>query len=262
MRVLSHTSLIVSAALVWGALFPLAVTGQDSGGVTLEPEIIEIDMLYGGAEVRVEGPVQQGSDIVVIFRGPNTEETFNKKVRAGPIWINSGKVHVRKAPSLFLSYSSTPVGKILPEALVRQYGLLPDAISRQMELDADGDTIDEDVMRSNYLAMKSGIDVYQVHEGGVSIGGQRFSALVDWPRTAPPADYEVSVYECSGKEVLGVRKATLSVVKVGAPQYIYDYSNNRSSIYGVLAVLLALIAGFGIDFLAARIFGGKRGVGH
>ena len=46
---------------------------------------------------------------MLVIRGPDKEETFNKKVRAGPIWISSGQVHITGVPSLFLSFSPAPV---------------------------------------------------------------------------------------------------------------------------------------------------------
>jgi hypothetical protein len=234
--------------------------------LTLSPDRIEITTIYDGALVQVEGDAEPGSQMVVVVRGPDKEEEFNKKVRAGPIWINSGKVHVSGVPALFLSFSPEPVRDILPPETVEEYVLDAQAIKGHMHLDAEGDPIDEDLMADNYLTLKVEGDIYQLHDDTESLalgaGASRFSMELPWPRTAPPADYEVAAYECRDGEVTRTSRTTLTVEKVGVPQRVFDFAMNEASKYGLLAVLIAMCAGFGIDFIVSRTFGAKPKGGH
>ena len=52
------------------------------------------------------------------------------------------------------------------------------------------------------------------------------------------------------------------MVKVGVPATLHDFAMNDAAKYGGLAVLIAVLAGFGIDFLVARIFGSKAKAAH
>lgn len=238
-----------------------AATGQ----LSLSPQQIEIGFFYDGAPVRVEGEAQEGSDVILVVRGSDTEETFNKKVRAGPIWISSGKVRIAGAPSLFLIYSKKPVGQILSAELVTEHQLAPDAIKHHMTIDAGGDVVDEAVIADNYVTMKVEADIYQVHSGdeeGPVVSGGSFSLDLAWPQTALPADYEVAAYECRDGDVVRISQGSLRLIKAGAPADIYAFAMESSRQYGLLAVLLAVMAGFGIDFLASRIFGRKAKAGH
>jgi uncharacterized protein (TIGR02186 family) len=246
-----------------------SVPGTDAGerSLKLTPELIEMDAFYSGARVQVEGAAEAGARVVVVVRGENKEETFNKKVRAGPIWINSGKVHISGTPSVFLSFSEKPVDEFLDRAVIEEHQLDRAAIKNQMQIDAGGDQVDENAMRDNYLSLKTGEGIYQVVNGGITLGTPQdslvpYSVEFDWPKTAPPAAYEVKAYECRDGRVVLQTSAPLNVVKVGFPAEISKLAMEKASQYGVIAVIIAVMAGFGIDFLAARLFGKKRKAKH
>ena len=254
-------AVIISAAGLVSA--PGMAPGKRSLEVTPEP--VNMGAFYSGVRMRIGGAAEAGAKVVVVVRGGDKEETFNKKVRAGPIWISSGKVHISGAPSLFLSFSPEPVSAFLDTAVIQEYQLDEAAIKNQMHIDAGGDEVDEDVMRDNYLALKIEQGIYQVVNGGITWGTPEgslvpYSVEFDWPKTAPPAVYEVKAYECRDGKVVRETSAPLNVVKVGFPVEISRLAMEKSPQYGMIAVLMAVMAGFGIDFLVSRLFGRKRRV--
>ena len=255
-----------AALLGLQGLAPAVLAAQETAGrpLSVTPERVEIRAFYGGETIRVEGQAAAGSQVIVIVRGPDKSETFNKKVRAGPIWISSGKVHIEGAPSLFLSFSPAPPRSILDDQAVERYLLDPEAIKSRMHVDAGGDPVDIGLMRDNYLALREGARLYQIHTGRDELAPDsgRFALEFRWPRKAPPATYEVFAYECRDKQVVEVRQARLVLVEAGFPEWVYQFAHNSAALYGLLAVFLAVGAGFGIDFLASRIFGGKVRAAH
>jgi hypothetical protein len=46
----------------------------------------------------------------------------------------------------------------------------------------------------------------------------------------------------------------LAVVEVGFPALVARLATERASLYGIISVIIAMAAGFGIDFIASRIF--------
>ena len=91
--------------------------------VTVTPPSIEMGTFYKGARVRVAGTCDGGTTVVVAVRGAEAAEVFNVKGRAGPIWVNAGKVNVSGVPSLFLCFTSQPVRDSLASKVIEQYGL-------------------------------------------------------------------------------------------------------------------------------------------
>ena len=51
----------------------------------------------------------------------------------------------------------------------------------------------------------------------------------------------------------------IEVVRTGFPAWLAGLAQNQSSLYGLIAVITGVLAGFGIDFLTTRLFGRKRG---
>jgi hypothetical protein len=61
---------------------------------------------------------------------------------------------------------------------------------------------------------------------------------------------------------MAYRARPFSEVRVGLPAWIASLSNNHGFWYGVASVIAAVILGFGIDLLAALIFGKRRKSAH
>ncbi len=233
--------------------------------VRVTPAVIEVRSDYSGAQVEVRGEVRIGARIVLTVSGPTKQEVFNRKRRAGPIWINAGKVRISGVPSLLLRYSSEPIGDWLSIDSLRSYRLDASSVMEHARVDPPDPAADR-LIRADYLAMKTQQGMYLFTDGGVLLaeyGGRRasFTANFQWPRNAPPATYEVGVYEILRGSVARHSSVSLKVVEVGFPAAVFDLATNHAPIYGALAILVAVLAGFGIDFLATLLFG-KRRVAH
>ena len=252
-RILAHPALILMLAT--GVL---TVRAAEPAGLPLKltPETIEMRAFYSGAWLRIEGTIEAGSQVIVVVRGPEVEETFNVKGRVGPIWINSAKVHISGVPSLFQCFHSAPLDRLLsPQVLApRQIGY--EAIRKQMRIRPPQQ--DRDVVRTSFVTLKTEEHVYRNISNGVQMGqptpaGVPFRVDFHWPRKAPPATYEVMVYECRDGVIVREAAASLKVVEVGFPAWMASVAREHASLYGGMAVIVAVLAGFGIDFLAVRL---------
>jgi uncharacterized protein (TIGR02186 family) len=261
------TRLVLPAVAVLSGVAAAPVIEPGRPPLRITPQTIEIGLLYRVPPVRIEGEVPAGSQVVVVVQGEHKEETFNKKVRAGPIWISSGKVHISGAPSLFLSFSSAPVDSLAEQRALEEQALTPAAIRQKIHVDAGGAPVDEEAMRASYLDLKTKNGFYQVHNGGVEFGRGEgceapFSLTFEWPRKAPPGTYTVTAFELKNDQVSPIAEQQLRVMEAGFAALISEFATEKAARYGILAVVLAVLAGFGIDFLAARFFRTGRKVAH
>lgn len=76
--------------------------------------------------------------------------------------------------------------------------------------------------------------------------------------SAQPGSYTVTAYECRQGRVVRQSQATLAVRRVGLPATVAALAHQRPAQYAGLAVIAAMIAGFGIDFVISRLRGKKR----
>jgi hypothetical protein len=253
--------------LLCAAVFSLMVAPARAGNaqfptVRVSPQRVEMSTFYGGVDMRIDGLASPGSRVIVVLRGSDQKETFNRKGRVGPIWINVGKVSISGVPSLMLCYSPEPVEKLLAAGEIERYQLSEAAIKRQMKVSPA--SLDHEDIRSGYLALKTQQNVYRVVSGAVNMGepgtaGTPYSVNFHWPRRALPAVYEIRVYECRDRAIAASAVVPLNVVRAGFPAEMQQLAGDRAAVYGILAVLAAILTGFGMDFIVSRL-PKKRGV--
>ncbi len=239
---------------------PAANASQDvlgAGGlptVELTPKTVQIGAMYGGTPMRVEGLVPAGSGVIVLVTGGGAEQVFKHRGRVGPIWGTIGKVHVSGAPALFVRYSSAPVENMLTPEEIRDHRLSTDALRSALEISPQ--TQDGSRLREDYIRLKLGERVYRQFDNMVKVERKpgdlnRYSLQFHWPRMAPPARYRVDVYACKDGAVVAHTRSHLRVAEVGEPALLAGMATNEAPLYGIFGVIVAALAGFGIDFVTA-----------
>lgn len=248
---------LLFAAAVLAAAVPSPAQDPAQPTMKVNPEVILMNTFYGGARVRVEGTVPEGADVVLAVRGPSIEEKFNLKGRFGPIWANAGNVHIGGVPSLFFVFTGKPLATILSRASLDEHQLDGQAIEAQMTVDPPA--LDQPLVRQNYIKLKANQGILKVVDGAVTVApagtARNFSADIAWPKVAPPAEYTLTVFACRDGAVIGKASLPLKVERVGFPQKLAAMAQNKAVLYGILCVLVATMAGLGIDFIASRLGG-------
>jgi uncharacterized protein (TIGR02186 family) len=238
-------------------LFALAAVALEPTQVKITPPAVEMGMFYGGARMHVAGIAGAGSKVIVVVRGPTAAEVFNQVGRVGPIWVNTGKVTISGVPSLLLIFSSEPVNACLNSAAIDRYQLELGSLRKHMEIETKAP--DRDRIARDFLAFKAHQGNYRINSASLQMGAPAQAELpyrldFEMPKTAGPGKYQVSVLECRDGEVANKSDVDLPVVEVGFPALVARLANERASLYGMISVLIAMVAGFGIDFIASRIF--------
>jgi hypothetical protein len=232
--------------------------------ISVEPARLQIPTVPGQLRILIEGTVAPDAAPAVVVRGRESESVFNRKVRVGPIWLNSGRVHITGTPSLLLVFAPAPLAELLDRADIDAHQLDLQAVRSHMHVEPEA--ADEAAIRDSYLALRTEDASYRFVEGApgaVQAGDEpgSYSVVLAWPMKAPPDQYEVSVYECRGGRVTGVATVPLEVVKVGVAAWLAGAATDHAPMYGAVAVAVAISLGFAIDFLVTflRRRGARRG---
>lgn len=278
MRVVKRVLFTVTLGIIFA---PLATSGETSSQpvtVKLTPPVVQMGIFYGGAKVRVEGAVPPGSRVVVVVRGPEITEVFNRIGRVGPIWVNTGKVTISKVPSLLLVFSSGPICDCLCRREIDRCQCDLASLKRQIHIEPREKA--DDSVAEDFLKLKVRQGNYQMAGGSIHTGAPE-QALVDtpsmamareaaqtpgpgvgtvpytlefaWPKSAAAGTYSVSVHACRNGEVEETAEVPLSVVEAGLPATIASLARERPATYGIISVFAAMLAGFGIDFVVSRL---------
>ncbi|HSB18401.1 MAG TPA: TIGR02186 family protein [Anaeromyxobacteraceae bacterium] len=264
------------------AAFPVPVRaggapppGPPPAAIRVEPRSVELGMLYRGIKVRVEGTAPAGYRLALVCVGKEGRVELKRKGKVwNLLWRNVGTLAFERVPSLYhasadldgagLDHRSVP-------AAVR-LGLGYDGIEAHV-LPAHADESTRHLFRE-LVRLKVQERLYSFarlrpdtapEEGqdapgllrarlGREVRPTRVSAEFSLPASIPPGVYEIRMigYRDGTGEVLA--SDTLTAERVGVARLISSMAERHGLLHGILAVLLAVAAGF----LSGVIFTGPK----
>ncbi len=206
---------------------------------------ISITSSFTGAEILLFGAVKELGDIVVVVQGPREDLVVRRKSRVSGIWMNRRSVTFHRVPAYYAVASSRPLEDIAPLAVRAQYRLGGEFLDFAVAADTRqlaGDELIE--FREAILRNKRRDDLYVEDEDSVRFRSQLFRTSVAFPANAPEGDYTVNTYLVRNGQVVQEQSTPLSIRKAGLERTIFDLANQQPALYGIIAIIIALTAGW------------------
>jgi len=218
----------------------------------LSSHLIAITTGFTGTSVLVFGATDGEGDIAVVVRGPEREEIVRRKERMAGIWIHGASFRFRRVPSFYAIATTKPVGEIAtPQVLTRhQIGV------ENLRLDAAGREADPSYKEfaEPLLRLKREDQLFASKTEKVQfLGNQLFRASLSFPANVPVGTYQVEVFLFRNGEVAGAQTVPLVISKIGLGADIYMFAHRDAPIYGLIAILMALVAGSSAAFLFRKV---------
>ena len=200
----------------------------------------------------IYGVVNPDCDIIVKLSSPRVPVTFARKDRVGFFWFTVGKVTFENVPWMFKIRSTKPLNQILSREKQIQYRVGKQGLVASIESATPtvaGGLVEE--------MIQSRIEdrLYSFHEGEIRrIKGNMFEASFFWPPKAPSGFYHIDTLAVRNGEVVSLDSEQVKVEKVGVEAYVSGLAARHGSLYGLMAVAVAMVSGL----LVGMIF---RGMG-
>lgn len=221
---------------------------------TANHDHISIDFLYHGSSVSVRGVSDPGTDLVITIAAADGEEALKKKGKvAGFLWMNVGKLAFEKVPALYFVNSTKNPEEILTEEERVKYGIGYDALKKHAEINPVAGDGEKTKWFDEFVKLKKSANLYSVSSGKIQVtekdGARNYYILCDWPYQAAPGDYKVTVYAVRDKKVVEQAEAKVKVEQVGVVKLLSSMAKEHGALYGVISILAALGAGFGVGLV-------------
>ena len=250
-------------ALVMALMVPLAL-GQAEP--RLVPEVsnnqIEIrysfsgeDLLLFGAIVYPDGRApESGSDIAVVIKGPLEPIVVREKQKVAGIWINVGRVRFRSAPSFYAVASSRPLAQLIDErtAAIYELGL------ENLQLSPGGGAPAEVLRRFEHglIDLRLRNQLYAQYPRGVEISeGVLYRARIMIPARVPVGTYTAETFLIRDGRVIAGAAREIRIEKLGFEGFIAEAAERWSFTYGITAVAVSLLLGWGGSAAFRRRYG-------
>lgn len=209
----------------------------------LSNHLIAITTGFVGTSVLLFGATDGPGDIVAIVRGPTGRAIVRGKGRLFGIWVNRKSMDFDEVPNFYAVASSKPLEELLSPEMAARYRVGLDNLDiRPAEPEQQAAT---QTMLRALIAIKERENLYHPLPGKVTfLGGQLFRADFHFPANVPTGTYLVEVLLVRGGKVASAQTTPLIVSKVGVGADIFEFAHRHAAAYGLLAIAVALLAGW------------------
>ena len=263
-----------------GAATLLAASAAHADGLvtSLSQTVVRISTDYAGAQIILFGAIERynlpvlgqstqpnrppkpkRADIAVVVRGPAQDATIRRKGRVSGIWVNVASAEFKSVPSYYLVAATAKLDEIAaPDALDDQ-GIGLDHLALTPVTATPGES---ERLRNALMKMKTEDGLYTDLTRGTAradepgqgirlIGNTLFSLKIPLPPDAPVGSYEVRVYLMQDGEIVPSTPIvqTFYLRKSGFERWAYKHAMTNPLLYGLAAIVLMVVAGFGASAL-------------
>ena len=244
---------LVRFATAWLLLFGLAADARTEPLIAdLSSHLIAITTGFTGTEVLLFGATEGEGDVIVVVRGPETEATVRRKRRVAGIWINTSGITFERVPSFYAVASSGPLEEVVAPAVRAQQQIGVEHLQFHAPAEVSESRLRR--YREALIRNKQQAGLFSREVGKVTFLGERlFRTSIYFPSNVPTGSYMVEVLLVRDGEVASAQTSPLIISKTGVGAEIFEFANNQSALYGVVAIIGALVAGWTAHLVFRRI---------
>lgn len=228
----------------------------DDLDVDLSKPDVRLDVSFEGSELLLFGAKDLEGDVIVVVRGPAKDTSVRFKERVAGVWVSTDEVIFAKAPAFYALATTRPVEDLLPPIVLKAEKIGTEHLNLDIitkPMGADGATVQNfyDGLLRN-MVRKS---LYTDKAGEIGlIGKQLFRTDLWFPANVSVGDYSIDTYMIIDGHIETKKTTHLQVHKVGLEASIYNFAHEHALLYGLLAVVIAVVSGW-----AANAVFKKRG---
>jgi uncharacterized protein (TIGR02186 family) len=230
------------AVLALGALVMAAPAARGQALVAdLTNHLIAITTGFTGTEVVLFGAIEGEGDVIVVVRGPESSIEVRRKERTLGVWLNRSDMTFAEVPSFYSIASTRPIEQLARPEVLNRYRIGVEHLA----LEPIDPTDQVDQFRQALIRNKQREGLFPTAVGTVTFVGSRlFRTTVAFPANVPTGSYQVSVFLMRNGQVQGAQTTPLLVSQLGLSADIVDFAYRRATLYGLIAVLVAAMAGW------------------
>jgi len=242
-------------SILFAAFCLFAVSTAPAQGVArmaVEPQTISIGALYNGTTLTATGSVPADSEAIVRFIGTSCDLHMKERGKVGGImWMNLDSITFKGAPSVCLVSSAVDLNRLEENGGASLKVLRLSGLKRSVQVETNGglqNAVDE------FLKLKQNEGLYREMFGNISYESaseaqKTFRAEVPIPSRLSPGSYMVELDVVRNGKIISTVERPVTVNLVGFPALLAGLAFGHSALYGILATVIALLAGLGIGLV-------------
>ena len=222
----------------------------------LSQDNVEISTDFLGAKILLFGAYdgKKGDDIIIVVTGPKGLVTVQKKEKVFGVWVNTQKINYINSPKYLNILSNRDINDILNQRTrkIAEIGLnnLNVRIQPGKVVSKEKEKIWRKALTRNMLKSK----LWSLNENSVYLNKDAlFRSYLTLPSNVPTGIFNVKILHYRNNKLISKETSTINVLKSGISAEIYNIAQNYSTLYGIFAVLLAVLIGWITNLIFRKI---------
>ena len=214
---------------------------------------INIDTKFKGAQILLFGAKGDAGNIVITVRGPKKNFLVTKKQKILAVWYNGTRINFENSYSFFSIFSTFNNGEI-------QEDIMSDLELGKDFLEFSTNNKISDKNNSDFKAqLIEKMEKNNLYNNNVSkvefLDETLFKVMLNFPKNIVRGIYTVELYLIKENTLISFQSIPIYVNQIGISAKISDFAIQQDMIYGIIAVMLALIVGWLANYIFARFIG-------
>lgn len=233
---------------LWALILLLVVEPRTSQAnsitVDLSDPIVKITAGFSGTDLLIFGVAPGEGDVVVVIRGPIRDEVIRKKEKVAGVWVNRQEMVLENVPSLYMMASNRDLDEFLPTDIAATHQIGVENIDMTPS-DKFKHVEKWEHFKHALLRNKEKQNLYRWKPNNlVFLGNRLFRTKIHFPANVTVGTFGIDTYLIKKGELVAFETTLLAVRKFGVEAEVYNFAHRHSFAYGVLAILIAGLAGW------------------
>ena len=236
------------------ALNSCTVFAKDNLVTDLSESTVEISSTFSGADILLFGAYdgQKNDDIIVVVSGQNGNIKVDRKEKKFGIWMITESMKFTNIPKYYYIASNRKIKDITNSTEIKKRKL--DFNSFELKNNKiDYNNLD----KKWYEALKRNMkkkQFWKIEENSIKLNKNTlFRKTLSLPSNVSTGMYNVKILHYRKGNLISQEESKIKIDRTGISANIYNFAQNFSAIYGIIAVIIALFFGWLTNFIFRRI---------
>ena len=236
------------------SLNSFTVFAKDNLVTDLSESTVEISSTFSGADILLFGAYdgQKNDDIIVVVSGQKGNIKIDRKEKKFGIWMITESMKFTNVPKYYYIASNRKIKDITNTTEIKKRKL------NFNSFELKNNKIDYKILDKKwYEALKRNMkkkQFWKIEENSIKLNKNTlFRKTLSLPSNVSTGMYNVKILHYRKGNLISQEESKIKIDRTGISANIYNFAQNFSAIYGIIAVIIALFFGWLTNFIFRRI---------
>lgn len=221
--------------------------------VDASPRKIDIDHNFRGTEVLVYGVQNDVGNVIIIVRGPKTNQVLREKGKVAGIWTNINNLEVENFYNFYAVASTIDLKEIDDTTILKNLEIGAENINFSTKKQGVTKVAEGRELKDAAIRLMRAKELYTEENYEILYWGDSlFRSFIEFPKNITKGMYNIDVYLVTDGQITGFQTLPISVDKVGFEEMVYNTAYEQPYLYGFVCVFIAIAFGLFVGLVFGR----------